>query len=211
MDRLETLVGDTRTRLLRLLRSTPRPVAELADALGITPNAVRTHVAALERDGLVRAAADRRATGGKPARVYELTPQGEELFPKAYDVLLGELVRTLREEDGEEPAIERMRRVGRRLGAGHRADGDPAARVDAAAGLLRTIGASVTVVPEEDGWSIRADGCLFSSVVPDAPDVCAMAEALVGEVSGLSVRECCDRSGRPRCAFRVTPGPAAEA
>ena len=41
--------------------------------MGLTDNAVRTHVAALERDGLVEPVGTQRDTGGKPARVYALT------------------------------------------------------------------------------------------------------------------------------------------
>jgi hypothetical protein len=39
--------------------------------------------------------------------------------------------------------------------------------------------------------------------------MCALAEALVAEVVGAPVQECCDRGDRPRCAFRVS-GPQRE-
>jgi hypothetical protein len=32
-----------------------------------------------------------------------------------------------------------------------------------------------------------------------------MAEALVGEVAGVSVREHCDRGERPSCCFEIVP------
>src|SRR5690606_1946883 len=115
MDWLNTLAGETRARLLRLVRRAASSIAELAQALGITENAVRTHVAAAERDGLVQPAGMQRSTGGKPARLYELTPAAEELFPKAYALVLAEVIRTLREEDGDAAAVERLRRVGSRL------------------------------------------------------------------------------------------------
>lgn len=222
MSWLDALVGETRARLLRLVRRAALSIGQLADALGISENAVRGHIAAAERDGLVRQAGSRRSTGGKPARVYELTPEAEELFPKGYALVFSELVRTLRDEDGDEEAIERLRRVGRRLGA--RADtsdgsgasdpGDPseregrfgregADRVAAAAAVLESIGGSVEVVDEADGWRIRSDGCPLSAVVREDPDVCALAEALVAEVTGRRVIECCRRSPRPRCELRV--------
>lgn len=214
LDILDALVGDTRARLLRLVRRAALSIAELAEALDISENAVRTHVAAAERDGLVRQAGTRRSTGGKPARTYELAPGAEELFPKAHALVFTELVRTLRDEDGEAATLALLRRVGRRLGAGvAAAEGAPdgvtddrgrAGRVHAAAALLDSIGGSTEVLAEPHGWTIRSDGCPLSGVVAEDPDVCVLAEALVAEATGLSVAEACHKSERPRCAFRVT-------
>ncbi len=211
MSWLDALVGETRGRVLRLVRRAPRSIGQLADALGISENAVRGHVAAAERDGLVRQAGTRRATGGKPARIYELTPEAEELFPKGYALVFTELVRTLRDEDGDADTLERLRRVGRRLGAQAAAAGqvgDPGRqdgrRVAAAAAVLESIGGPVEVVVDEtQGWRIRADGCPLSAVVTEEPDVCALAEALVAEITGRRVTECCRKSERPRCEFRI--------
>ena len=208
MDWLSTLGGETRTELLRLVRGAALSIAELAQALGVSENAVRTHVAAAERDGLVRQAGVQRSTGGKPARLYELTPGAEELFPKADALVFAELVRTLRDEEGDDAAVERLRRVGRRLGARADAKGEAGeARVASAAALLESIGGSVEVVEEPHGWTIRANGCPLSGVVTEDPDVCALAESLVAEVTGRRVVESCRRSGRPRCAFRVHDEP----
>jgi predicted ArsR family transcriptional regulator len=208
MDWLTTLAGDTRSRLLRLVRGAMLSINELAAALGITDNAVRTHIAALERDGLVRQAGTQRSTGGKPARLYELTPAAEELFPKAYALVLAELVATVREEGGEEAAIDLLRRVGHRLGArGVRSGDEAAARVAAAAAMLESIGGSVEVTDREGGWTIQASGCPLSRVVAEDPRVCTLAQSLVEAVTGRRVVEFCDRSGRPRCAFRVFDEP----
>lgn len=203
---LDTLTGETRTRLLRLVRGASRSVGELAKALGISENAVRTHIAAAERDGLVRQAGVQRSTGGKPARLYELTPGAEELFPKAYALVFAELVRMLREEEGDEAAVEHLRRVGRRLGARSGASARETAAdggVLAAAALLESMGGSVEVTEASHGWTIRADGCPLSAVVVEDPDACALAESLVAEVTCRRVVETCDKSGRPRCAFQV--------
>lgn len=204
MDWLSTLTGETRTALLRLIRGAALSIGELARALGISENAVRTHVAAAERDGLVRQAGVQRSTGGKPARLYELTPGAEELFPKAYALVLTELVRTLRDEEGDDAAVERLRHVGRRLAAQAASQGGgTAARVAAAAALLESLGGAVEVVEEPHGWTIRARGCPLSGVVAEDPAVCALAESLVAEITGLRVVESCQKTGNPRCAFQV--------
>jgi predicted ArsR family transcriptional regulator len=204
LDWLMTLVGETRSRLLRLVRGASRSINELADALDITDNAVRTHVAALERDGLVQQAGSDRTTGGKPARLYELTAQAEELFPKAYALVLTEFVQAMRAERGDEAAVAWLRRVGRRLGANAaHAQADGPARVAAAAALLESIGGSVEVQESADGWTLRSHGCPLSGAVSEDPDVCALAESLVAEVTGRRVVEMCDKTARPRCAFQV--------
>ena len=64
---LDSLMGETRARLVRMVRRAALTVGELAEGLGISQNAVRSHVAAAERDGLVRLAGVQRSTGGKPA------------------------------------------------------------------------------------------------------------------------------------------------
>src|SRR5688572_3937685 len=106
IDWLQRLTGDTRADLLRLLRRSRQTVTSLANALRVTDNAVRGHVAALERDGVVEQVATQRDTGGKPARVYSLTTAGEELFPKAYALVLGSLVEGIERAHGRDGTLE---------------------------------------------------------------------------------------------------------
>lgn len=72
--------ASTRGRIVLLLLRACCTVDELAQALALTDNAVRSHLATLERDGLVRRCGERRG-GAKPASVYELAPDAEQLFP----------------------------------------------------------------------------------------------------------------------------------
>src|SRR3954469_18722302 len=111
-------MGETRVEMLRLLRRSRHTITTLADSLRLTDNAVRTHVAVLEREGMVKHVGTQRDTGGKPARVYDLTSEGEELFPKAYALVLGGLVEEIARSEGEGRAVELLRAVGRRIGAG---------------------------------------------------------------------------------------------
>ncbi len=77
--------ASTRGKIVTLLRRASRTVEELAQALGLTDNAVRAQLALLERDRLVQQHGSRRGSS-KPAYVYGLTPAAEELYPKAYVV-----------------------------------------------------------------------------------------------------------------------------
>lgn len=207
MDMLDRLIGGTRARLVRLVRGRAASVNDLAGEVGITDNAVRGHVAALERDGLVHARS-RRPTAGKPATLYELTPEAEELFPKAYALVLTELLDTIRETEGEEAVLAKLRDVGRRLGAGGAGGhADTTGRVASATALLETLGGSVAAVRDgDDGWTLRSAGCPLSRVVSQSPEVCRLVESIVAEVTGCRTREICERDGLPRCAFVIRSG-----
>jgi len=200
---LQRFIGETRIEMLRLLRRSRQTITSLADALRLTDNAVRTHVAALERDGLVEPAGVQRDTGGKPARIYELTPEGEELFPKAYALVLTGLVEEIARTEGPERAIALLRSVGRQVAASVARPDDAAARVEAAAAALRGLGGDLELLQSADGWRLQGYGCPLSAVTAKRPEVCALAHALVEEITGRRVTECCDREGRPRCGFQV--------
>ena len=200
---LERLTGETRASLLHLLRRSRQTITALADALGLTDNAVRTHIAALERDGIVEHVGTQRDTGGKPARLYGLTREGEELFPKAYAFVLGGLVEEIARQDSWERATELLRAVGRRAASGVADAADPDARVAAAAAAFRSLGGEVDVQRTEYGWQLQGHGCPLAAVTAKHPQVCALTKALVEEITGQPVTECCERTDRPRCAFRI--------
>ncbi len=200
---IATLTGETRAQILHLLRRSRLTITALAERLRVTDNAVRTHIAVLERDGIVERVDTQRDTGGKPARVYRLTDQGEELFPKAYALVLEGLVAEIARTDGPARATELLRAVGKRAAAGTSAATNPNDRVAAAAAALRSLGADLDVERTEGGWQLQGYACPLSAVSAKHAEVCSLAKALIEEITGQPVTEACDRSGRPRCAFRV--------
>jgi predicted ArsR family transcriptional regulator len=204
---VERLTGETRAKLLNLLRRSRQTITALADALHLTDNAVRTHVAALERDGIVEQVGTQRDTGGKPARVYALTGEGEELFPKAYALVLGKLVEEIARVDGWERATALLRAVGQRAASGVAVPADREGRVALAADALRSLGGDVEIQRTEQGYTLQGYACPLSAVTAKHPQVCALARALVEEIAGQSVTECCERNGRPRCRFRIDGEP----
>lgn len=201
--RLERLFGETQIRILGLLRRSPQSITALADALNLTDNAVRMHVAALHRDGIVEPAGTERDTGGKPARLYALTREGEELFPKAYAVVLGALVEEIVRTQGQERAIMLLRKVGAQAASGARPGANLKQRLEGAAGIFRRLGTDVEITKTADGWRLQGYGCPLSAVTSGHAEVCQLAKALVEEVVGAPVTECCQRGERPRCAFEL--------
>jgi predicted ArsR family transcriptional regulator len=198
----------TRGQVATLLRRGPRTVEELAAELGLTDNAVRNHLALLERDGVVRQVGVRRGKGaGKPATVYELHPAAESYFSRAYQPVLAAVLDVLVAELSAEQAAEILDKVGRRLGvsAGGAAAGTLAERAEAAASARRARGGELDVVTENGTLVLRGTGCPLSSTVTRRPETCRAVESFVSEVVGAPVRECCARDGRPRCCFTVEP------
>jgi predicted ArsR family transcriptional regulator len=200
----EKFFESTRGQIVTLLRRSNRTVEELARALDLTDNGVRAHLAVLERDGIVRqrGSVRRSSGGGKPAYLYELTQEGEDLFPKAYEPTLRRLLDILSDQLGPEESEALLRSVGRRLAEEHsmRADG---ARLETAVEVLNELGGLAELEERDGSVVIRGYSCPLAGVTPDHPEVCRMAETLIAEVAGVSVHEQCDRGERPRCCFEI--------
>lgn len=200
---VNTLAGETQSKLLGLLRRAPRSIGELSRTLELTDNAIRTHIAALSRDGLVEEAGAQRDTGGKPARLYRLSRTGEELFPKAYAMALNGLVEEIARTEGWERAVTLLRGVGARAAAGVVGGKTLDARVEAAAATLRGLGADLDVTKGSEGWTLQGYACPLASVTSQHHEVCTLVSALVAEVTGAKVSEGCERGERPKCRFQV--------
>jgi len=200
----------TRGQLILLLRRAGRTVDELAQALHLTGNGVRSHLLALERDGLVRQGGARRGQG-KPAYTYELTPEADYLFPKAYDTILAELLTVLSDQLSPEATEQILQHLARRLSAGHVAPpGDLESRVEQGVQLLREMGGLPELEAQKGTFTIRGYRCPLAAIVPRHPEACRLAEAVLTNVIGSEVRERCERGDSPRCRFDViADGPLA--
>ena len=91
------ILGERQKQLLRLLLKDKAGLTadEISSALGITRNAVRQHLAALENDGLVTPGPT-RPSGGRPRQLYALTAKGLEVFPRHYSWFAQLLVEAFR-------------------------------------------------------------------------------------------------------------------
>jgi predicted ArsR family transcriptional regulator len=206
----ERILEKTRARVVELLRHAPRTTDELAAELGLSDNAVRAHLATLERDGLVGAGGERReGRVGKPATIYQITPDAEPLFSEAYLPFLRSLLAALGERLSKEQLDRLLADVGARLAAGVRPlSGDLPQRVHAASKLLNHLGglSSVEEMDRGTGYLITSRGCPVGVAVRERPEVCEAIVTLLSELTGAEVRSCCQRTGRPSCCFEVRPG-----
>jgi predicted ArsR family transcriptional regulator len=201
----------TRGRLVALLRRRELTVDEMASALGVTDNAVRAQLTTLERDGLVEQRGVRRGVG-KPSFAYGLTAEFEPTLSRAYTPMLGRLLRELHRRMTPAELESLLGDVGRQWAEELApATGTPRERAAQAVALLEHLGGSAELEPDGPRWTIRGFGCPLGLAVRDEPRVCRAVEALLSRVTGLSVREQCDRGASgTSCRFTVG-GPAGQA
>jgi predicted ArsR family transcriptional regulator len=196
----------TRGQIIDLLRRSPATATEIAARLELTYNAVRSHLNALHRDGLVQTGGMQRG-GTRPAVLYELAPGVDEALSRAYIPFTTQVLRELGERLSRSELDELMRSVGRRLASQWaRPQGSLPQRVEAASALLQRLGAPNEIEAGDGTLTIRGFGCLLASAVGEQPAVCRAMESLLEELVGAPVTECCERGDRPRCCFAVATG-----
>ena len=202
------LLDSSRGRIVSLLRGGGGLTADdIASKLKLTPSAVRAQITAMERDGVVRRTGRRPGTT-RPSHLFELTPEVEQLLSSAYIPLLTHLVDTFAEGLPANQVEAILRRTGRRLAEdlsrGRRPVGDLRSRVAMVSEIMNEQLGAQTYVEGNGGYVIRGVGCPLAALTGKHPGVCLAMESMVADVLGLPVRECCDRSERPRCCFEIT-------
>jgi DeoR family suf operon transcriptional repressor len=198
-------LSGTRGQIIDLLRRSALTANEIAAKLDLTHNAVRNHLTALQRDGLVREAGLRRG-GTRPPTVYDLVPRADSVFSRAYIPFVAQLLAVLGERMSRPELDDLMLTVGHRLAAEWpRLQGDLRQRVEAASLLLQELGALTEVQDWNGGFILRGYGCLLGEAVHGRPEVCRAMESLIAHLVDARVRECCERNEHPRCCFEISP------
>jgi predicted ArsR family transcriptional regulator len=195
----------TRGRIVGHLRRASLTVDQIATALGLTDNAVRSHLTSLERDGLVEQRVAKRGGVGKPAFEYSIAPDAEPLFSQAYVPVLTQLLAVLRERLPPDELDGVMHAVGDRLAEGQpMAAGELEERVRKASALLDALGGVTEVEANEDGTlAIRGFSCPLGAAVQGHSEACTAVETMLSDMIGVPVHECCERGDRPKCCFQV--------
>jgi predicted ArsR family transcriptional regulator len=198
--------GGTKLKILLLLRRSPRTVQELADALHLTDNAVRSHVVALERDQLV--APDGRRPGlRKPATLYALTDAADRMFGKPYAEVLGALIGEVRARHGVDEAVAVMRDIGTRMAqeqfrplTGRHGQ----ETVDAIVQTIDALGGLAEVEERAGRLIVQGYDCPLVAVASNCPEICQLTGALLeGLIGAGTVQESCQRGKEVSCRFEV--------
>ncbi|MBT8769202.1 helix-turn-helix transcriptional regulator [Metapseudomonas boanensis] len=200
-------MGRTQQDLLGALlyQAAGMSIDELADHLAVTRTAIRQHLAALERDGLIVRGAT-RPTGRRPEQLYLLTAQGRELFPRQYQMLADLLIDEVAGLIGRDALLRLMRTLGRKLAADMEQQVVDEARI---VEHMNQVGYEAEVFFRSSGEpEIIAHNCVFHHLAAAHPEVCELDLALIGALAGGTVEhlECMVRAGHV-CRFHLTRKP----
>jgi predicted ArsR family transcriptional regulator len=199
------LFKSTRGKILNLLRTREWTVNELAEELHLTDNAVRAHLASLERDSLVLQSGMKPGIR-KPHTTYTLGPEAEHLFPKAYGRLISLLMSTFSRQVRPQDLRAGMRAAGRAVAQEHLRElkgKTRRQRIDAALRILKELGGAATFRKEDGKQFIYGNGCPIAAATANHPEACLLAESLLTNIIGSPVKECCVRGPVPSCRFEV--------
>lgn len=194
---LVDLLGDTRAKIVDLLRPGARTVAELAAQLGLSDVAIRRHLQLLERDGFVTVETVRRDGPGRPSARYSLTHKVLRLFPDRSAELAKDLLAFLEGEHGKAALVAFLRwrsdRQGARYAASLDAVGDDLQdQVERLAELLSEDGflSDVGTVATPEGRTVlelRQGHCAIKEIASEHPEVCAFEASLFRRLLGTRV------------------------
>jgi predicted ArsR family transcriptional regulator len=200
------ILASTRGKVLALLRADSHTVNELAEALGLTDNAVRSHLTSLERDGLVQELGTRPGFR-KPHVLYSLTSEAEYLFPTAYGPLLRHVIAVIGRRLPPQELRASLREVGRTAALEHldQVTGKTRnQRIEVALNTLKALGGDAIVQEREEKRFISGNGCPLSAATAHYPEACLILEAFLSEIIGVPVKERCHHGEAPRCCFDIS-------
>jgi predicted ArsR family transcriptional regulator len=205
-------VGEgTRGRIIEELALAPQTARDLARKLGIQESAARGHLDRLQGRGLV-IPSFRREGVGRPRKRYVLTPEGQELFPRKYEMLLDCVMEELLAREGEGFASALFASAARRM-AREIAESLPPGkmlneRVQALAKSLNELGFRTTVEKSIDGgFKLVRTNCVFRhNALTHAYLLCDvfdkhLTEELLGQV-GIDLQDSIGR-GSMRCTHLI--------
>ncbi len=196
--------------LLELKRAQPLTAKQLAETLGVSPNAVRHHLKELEAESLIVYGREQRGVGA-PTFAYRLSAAGEALFPRAYEATLTQLLERVAEKAGRGAAVElfedHYRELTRRVLA--ELGGAPASeRVALVARLMNEQGYMADWQEAAGQFRLAEHNCAIRAVAERFPEVCAAEERFLRDVLGAAVeRRTHIASGCNACEYAITFGP----
>lgn len=211
-----------RSDLLVALKKAPHPLTarELAEQFGVTPNALRRHLDALEAEELVRHRREVRGVGA-PVFAYSLTASGEALFPQGYASVLAAVLESVREVAGPDGVIALARRQWAGLveqASSRLAELPLHERTQLLAELRSSQGYMAEAhAPGPDVAVLREHHCAIRDVAERFPEICAAEHEFVERMLAVPVERtahildgcsCCEYTARPARAAALSEAPS---
>jgi predicted ArsR family transcriptional regulator len=189
--------GRTRDRVARLLLERGGcTAAQLGDALGLSPAAIRKHLDAMLADHLVETRELRPAGPrgrGRPAKAFVLTAAARETFPHFYDGIASAALHWIAEYGGPEAisrfAAEQVGPLEDRLRAAVcQAGDDPIARAEALAEALTAEGYAANATTIASGGQLCQHHCPVAHVAAEFPQLCDAETEVISRIVGTHVQ-----------------------
>ena len=163
--------------LQHLLKIGQASAQDLADALEISPQAIRRHLKDLETEGLI-IHQQVQAGMGRPQHVYELSQEGRDRFPSRYGEFAVDFLDTLTETLGYEQASSVLRKHWERKAKEYRerlSEGSLRDRVAKLVELRKAEGYMAEWYPVQESdcqFILTEHNCAISHVASSFPSVC---------------------------------------
>jgi DeoR family transcriptional regulator, suf operon transcriptional repressor len=203
-----SLLGERQQSLLTALLRHRKglTVEELSSLLTISRNAVNQHLASLGGGGFVQNAL-LESTGGRPSRVYTLTPSGLELFQRQYSFLAKLLLSWMEKNLGEEELKACLTSLGKQsadeFGSRITKHTSQTDRLREVAAIMSELGYDASVNKNsEHRFEIVANNCVFHELAKQSQGFCTFDLSFLASLLNAEIehKECIVKNG-DRCCF----------
>lgn len=212
MDKL-ALFGERQQQLLTALLENRggMTVESISTNLDISRNAVNQHLSSLESAGLVKTGALTKQRG-RPSRLYQLTAEGLEIFPRHYSLISVEIIRWMIDNLGEKQLIECLQTIGKSLADNYKdlyiESGKDDERMQEVVQVMKNLGYAARL-EKKNKPEIIATNCVFHELADSCNQVCELDLSLLSNLLGKEIehKECMVRGGH---CCRFVPGKTIE-
>lgn len=210
MSTLLTLGQRQQSLLLSLLHNREGlTVDDLTRELDISRNAVNQHLSSLDSMGFLENAM-LTSTGGRPSKIYTLSPVGLELFPRHYalftNLLINWIKQKLSDEDFESCMVELGTQVAEDFKPRVQKHITRTDKLKEVASIMQELGYEARVENnKENEEEIVASNCIFHKLASESDEVCLFDTSLMSNLldSKIDHRECMVKGGNS-CRFSAS-------
>lgn len=205
------LLGQTQQKLLRLLNKNKAglTISDLTEMLGVSRNAVKQHLTALEKNNLIELGILNK-TAGRPIQSYILTDEGKEHFTRKYSWFAQILLENIKAEKGGKGLSLFLDKIGSSISTQYLPELNKLKikdRLNKAATILNELGYEAEILPSKDKTEIsklEISNCIFQHLANTCPEICNFDLSLLSNLTGqkLVQQSCIARDGNA-CTFGV--------
>jgi len=210
MSALSTL-GQRQQSLLQALLENKNglTVDEISHELTISRNAVNQHLTNLETNGFIENTS-MTDTGGRPSKVYSLSSNGRELFPRHYSLFSNLLLHWIKNKSTDYEFSACLKDLGIQIAQDYKLrvqqQQTRTDKITEVTNILNELGYEAHTGELTDSYSeIIAKNCVFHQIAEDCNDVCKLDLTLLTSLlqSNVEHKECMVKGGNC-CRFSIT-------